>query len=1094
MSTEDVIELGSSDEEAEPAPKKRKAMPNAMVVIPSECSGVTIKGVKSSSSIKNANIQPKPVSSTNDMSMGSKPIIVRNMNNNYNANILKQRSNLIPVHIPVIKNISNDMKCPVVPRQKLSINPMSYIQNFNNKNQLTITKSNPNKNYTAMVIRGPKFLNNLPPGITIKPVTNPGASGTKRKQVVNKPKTLMPKVSTVEIDDEPVESSTGNPQWYLRPEEQRDNNSFNEEVGSDVVEKKTEMSMEEQNNKEPETQKFVEITIEDSPVKQLHSKHSNEIGKELTITIDDSPVKPIFKNNNDIHSDSEQCGDKTPLSKKKLEYPKENYKEKQVVEIEIDIMQPNIYSCNNNSKEETICTNKSNIEKSPMEVNIDSKNGASDVNNKDQTTSCEFHPIYQNFIDLCFQLEDSADMTKIVEKKIKAYYKQCPKEYVESEEFIEMVSSKITSIKASPEKLYLFIKDIVDELNLQRKMTKSHKPKKEDLNKDSLHCDTQEDNEYDYKRQRQIRKLEKTIKKLHRAVQKLEEQEVDFEDDEDSVYLLTERYKERLIRVYEKFCQMINTKMPSEPRLHIEARPGRPPGPAKKLEMWINKKVPIGTPLPFPDFHDVLRCVREANNQDKLGWNEVDIMEEAQDLFTRCGKKLQRRRQENEWRIASSRVAHHVDPAESSADLKKKFEENKKIAAIKESELLNKYVERQNQMNLQPVEIEDKEADESPVESEEEDLVEEKNSLDDKQRRKVTLKRLIEERSKKNEEKKDNTPLENVNIDETKMAESKTTEKKVTTKDDESNKMDVDIAIDVKQNYLIEEKQDKFGVDDSDDVASGIDELNLLSKLYSENELDSSQDCSDSDVSVITLDTLGTDSENENVPWLISEDVISIENSSYSESESTMDGQNKKACPTPIVEDIKNKDTELEISLIADNENDTREEIVENILLASSDEENTNPIQENIDCINLRDDSLSISETMLVGETCEKESVDNDDSIVCVNENPLQSISESTFNAKDIEDKCVDENSATSSIISLQNNDVRVDEVKDLVDVCTSDANSVESVDLQIEENVQKGSPKQILNVNNESSTIVQDSDEKDNNNSNQSASVFNDA
>lgn len=45
----------------------------------------------------------------------------------------------------------------------------------------------------------------------------------------------------------------------------------------------------------------------------------------------------------------------------------------------------------------------------------------------------------------------------------------------------------------------------------------------------------------DYKRQRQIRKLEKTVKKLHRAIQKLEEQELDFEDDEDSVYLLTER-------------------------------------------------------------------------------------------------------------------------------------------------------------------------------------------------------------------------------------------------------------------------------------------------------------------------------------------------------------------------------------------------------------------------------------------------------------------------------------------------------------------------------------------------------------------------
>lgn len=50
------------------------------------------------------------------------------------------------------------------------------------------------------------------------------------------------------------------------------------------------------------------------------------------------------------------------------------------------------------------------------------------------------------------------------------------------------------------------------------------------------------DSEFDSKRQRQIRKLEKTLKKLHRAIQKLEEQEVDFDDEEDSVYLLTERF------------------------------------------------------------------------------------------------------------------------------------------------------------------------------------------------------------------------------------------------------------------------------------------------------------------------------------------------------------------------------------------------------------------------------------------------------------------------------------------------------------------------------------------------------------------------
>lgn len=84
-----------------------------------------------------------------------------------------------------------------------------------------------------------------------------------------------------------------------------------------------------------------------------------------------------------------------------------------------------------------------------------------------------------------------------------------------------------------------------------------------------------------------------------------------------------------MVRVHKKFCQLTNTKMPSEPRIHIESRPGRPTGPAKRVEKWINKKVPIGAPLPFPDFHDVLHCVRDANDDDRLGWNEYEIMEEG---------------------------------------------------------------------------------------------------------------------------------------------------------------------------------------------------------------------------------------------------------------------------------------------------------------------------------------------------------------------------------------------------------------------------------------------------------------------------------
>lgn len=78
------------------------------------------------------------------------------------------------------------------------------------------------------------------------------------------------------------------------------------------------------------------------------------------------------------------------------------------------------------------------------------------------------------------------------------------------------------------------------------------------------------------------------------------------------------------------------------------------------------------------------------------GWTKVIshanycLLFSARDLFTRCGKKLQRRRQENEWRLAASRIAVDIDPAEQSEDLKKKLEDNKKVATKKETEVFNK--------------------------------------------------------------------------------------------------------------------------------------------------------------------------------------------------------------------------------------------------------------------------------------------------------------------------------------------------------------------------------------------------------------------
>ncbi|XP_026725842.1 death domain-associated protein 6 isoform X2 [Trichoplusia ni] len=732
MASEDVIELGSSDEDSEPAPKKCKPLPNAMVCIPKKLHEVTIQPARI-----NKNIPPKG--------------IVRG----------------VSIHTTV--SIKKLPKPNIVKPQLL--NPLSIQRSIRSAMPKVSYKPTAKNPGPSKVLKEPiKILNSyttltkLPPSITVKKtsqltkrpivILNP-PRGQKINEVKKKTINRMRTVATVDLDDDesPVNPGPANPSpvWYIRPEDEK--------------EEKKSCSLEQQNNNEPTTSKMIEITIEDSPIKVVQNKRTCEIGEELAITIEDSPNKPVDKKDSPSGSDDEkQVSKKETPRKKKLEYPAAGDDDKKTMVIEIDIPLEetlNIVNKNSENMESKISnvSDKKTEETSQKVENLeeDKQNPIANTNNEGEN---EFHTIYQSFIDLCFQLENSEDMRKIVEKKIKGYYRQVPKEFTESEEFIDMVSGKIMAMKACPDKMYLYIKDVVDELNMQRKLAKSHvnaistEVKSEEPEQISF----AEDCEYDMKRQRQIRKLEKTIKKLHRAIQKLESQEVDFDDDDDSVYLLTERYKERMVRVYAKFCQLTNTKMPSEPRIQIDARPGRPSGPAKRLEKWINKRVPIGTPLPFPDFHDVIRCVREANEEDKLCWNEADIMEEARDLFTRCGKKLQRRRQENEWRLAASRISTEVDPAENDEHLKTKLSENRKLAEKKETEIFNKFADRQNQLKLEAVEIGDKEAEESPVESEDDDAADDGVLLENKDNRKDRLKRLLQERSKRISDEKENQP------------------------------------------------------------------------------------------------------------------------------------------------------------------------------------------------------------------------------------------------------------------------------------------------------------------------------------------------
>lgn len=385
------------------------------------------------------------------------------------------------------------------PVSRIMVNtPINIMNKFNNS-ELKINKVpiaiNTKISRGPIKSADPRALNKLPPDITVlKTVSGKRPLKSNAMPPSKKPKQIIRNAAaaleTVDLDDDDVnQASTSGPQWYLRPEEQTEAND-SKETDEDSLEKK--------NNAEPEPSK-IEITIDDSPIKVIKNKRTHEIGAELPITIDDSPIKAVTENN-PLSSDGERTAndnEKTPKSKKKLNYPNEIEVASEGATIEIEIEPIEYAEANsNNAITENVCGASDSIVEifdspaKPLQVQ-QSSTPKKDESKTPKITpryvepvaqsseDGEFHPIYQKFIDLCFKLENSDDMKKIVEKKIKAYYKQVPEEYSSSEDFKDMVSGKIVSMQASPEKMYLYIKDIVDELNLQRKMAKAQPSKKE---------------------------------------------------------------------------------------------------------------------------------------------------------------------------------------------------------------------------------------------------------------------------------------------------------------------------------------------------------------------------------------------------------------------------------------------------------------------------------------------------------------------------------------------------------------------------------------------------------------------------------------
>ncbi|XP_065931387.1 enolase-phosphatase E1 isoform X3 [Magallana gigas] len=222
---------------------------------------------------------------------------------------------------------------------------------------------------------------------------------------------------------------------------------------------------------------------------------------------------------------------------------------------------------------------------------------------------------------------------------------------------------------------------------------------------------------------KQVERLEKLLEDIRDKIEQLKEAEVDL-DDEDSAYIMEEKYQKKFVKVWNKLCEIkessADTGRPSQRKFRYSGT--RYPEINKKIEKFVNKK------KCFPDYNDIRDIIVSANNSRALHLKGSAIDRLAREAFSDVGDQLQKRREEDfkytflgHLPRDTKIVRNEDDPAYEDKSLQLKLEENKKVSRIRLNAVIEKFVEKQDKRGV------DEDDDEEEEQNEEEDAMEEDN-------------------------------------------------------------------------------------------------------------------------------------------------------------------------------------------------------------------------------------------------------------------------------------------------------------------------------------------------------------------------------
>ena len=355
-----------------------------------------------------------------------------------------------------------------------------------------------------------------------------------------------------------------------------------------------------------------------------------------------------------------------------------------------------------------------------------------------------------SFIETCQKILPQAEFDSVEKKLLKNLNKLDPK-YTHDDSLKNFVDLKLSLVNTDQDSVYVHVKEVLEELKKFRSETFSSGETSEFSDQEVIKTQTKKrislttlssvvtktpEDSADVKERdisdkpddfevegvqktvssKHIRKLEAALAACAKQIQKCDEAEIDWENEEDSNFLMADRWKKKYMSIYNKLAEYKGTSKSLERTTdkRFNFNESKFPAVNRKIEKFVNRT------KCFPDFWDIKGQIENINKEDSLHLTDMQIHNEAEKIFISVGKKLKKRRNLDDGSVMYSYLKpEDSDPASNDTELDSKLSLLGKEAKVRIEKVFEEFTEKQAAAGKSNEEESDTENEEEEEEEEE---------------------------------------------------------------------------------------------------------------------------------------------------------------------------------------------------------------------------------------------------------------------------------------------------------------------------------------------------------------------------------------